>query len=231
MAQQQGVVKGDALQRIASAGFIIGAVLLIVFNFLLPRAADPSNTQDLLTKWGGQKGLTQLCALLMAVGIWGVMMGTAGVYRSITANGAAWARLGFYGITVGTAIWSVTFGLVAATAALAADWLAASAASKAAAYGVAASLGNVNTSTFTMSILVFWLAIVFLGIGMARSGVYPKWLGWVGALLGAVTVVAVGIPQFFAGETSNLQTLFAVLAILTTIWVLIVGIWVARKAW
>src|SRR3989304_5360976 len=107
MAQQQGVVKGDALQRIASAGFVIGAVLLIVFNFLLPRAADPSNTQDVLTKWGGQKGLTQLCALLLAVGIWGVMMGTAGVYRSITANGAAWARLGFYGITVVTAIWRV----------------------------------------------------------------------------------------------------------------------------
>jgi hypothetical protein len=231
MAQQQGVVKGDTLQKLGSAAFIIGAILLIVFNILLPRSSDPSNTQEMLNKWGDQKGLTQLCALLLAVGIWGVMMGTAGIYRSITANGAAWARLGFYGITVGTAIWSVTFGLVAATAGAAADWLAAPAADKAAAYGVAHSVGSVSTSTFTMSILVFWLAIVFLGIGMARSYVYPRWLGWLGALLGATTVAAVGIPQFFTGETSTLQTLFAVLAVLTTLWVLIIGIWSARKAW
>ncbi len=228
---QQGIIKGDALQKLASVGFIIGALLLIIFNFLLPRAADPSNTQDMLTTWGNKEGLVQLVGFFMAVGSWGLMLGAAGVYRSITAAGAAWARLGFYGIIVGTAIFTISSGLLAVTASTGADWLAASAADKAAAYSTAAAVGTVGGVAFTMFILVEWLAIVFLGIGMARSAVYPKWQGWAGLVLGAVTVAIVGIPQFFAGQTTMIQTLFAVLATLTISWAGVVGIWVARKAW
>ncbi|MBI4267508.1 MAG: hypothetical protein HY662_01840, partial [Chloroflexi bacterium] len=122
-------------------------------------------------------------------------------------------------------------GLFMPTASIAADWLAATGADKAAALSVATALFHVGGVTFTMFILVDWLAIFFLGIGMARSAVYPKWLGWAGLILGILMVAIVGIPQFFAGQTSMTQTLFAVLAGLSTVWALIVGIWVARKAW
>lgn len=231
MSQQAGIVKGDALQRLGSLGFIIGAVLLIVFNALFPRAADPSSMQDMVTTLGSKEGLVVLCSFFKAVGLWGIMIGFAGVYRSITASGAAWARLGFYGIIVGTTLGTINFGLLMASANTGAEWLAAAAADKAAAYSTAAAVHTVNMTALTMWILVAWLAFVFLGIGMARSAVYPKWQGWALLILGILTVAIVGIPVFFAGFTATTETLFMILAALSTILALIVGIWVARKAW
>lgn len=231
MVQQQGIIKGDALQKLGSIGFIVGAILLVIFNILLPRVSDPSNVQEMLKRWGEQAVLTQICALLLAVGIWATMIGATGVYRSISASGSAWARLGFYGIVVGTTVWTITFALLMATAGAAAKWVAAPAAGQATAYSVAAALSTASQATHTMSIIVFWLALVFLGIGMVLSAVYPRWMGWVGLVLGILTVAIVGIPEFFAGMGSTLQVIFMVLSLLTTLWVLVVGIWVARRAW
>jgi len=232
MVQQQGIVKGDVLQRITGIGLILGAILLVIFSVLGPRVSDPSKTQEVLQKLGDHEVLAQVCALLLAVGFWAVMVGAAGIYRSISAGaGAAWARLGFYGILVGAAMWSITYALNMATAGAAANWLAAPAAGQATAYSVAASLYAGALSVETMSIIETWLALVFLGIGMALSAVYPRWMGWVGIVLGIVTVAAVGIIMAFAGPGSTIQVTFLVLSLLTTLLVLVVGIWVARKAW
>ncbi|MCJ7744362.1 MAG: hypothetical protein MUO99_07390 [Dehalococcoidales bacterium] len=236
MMQQQGIVKGDVLQKIGSAGFIIGAILLVIFSVLGPRVSDPSKTQEVLQKLGDQEVLAQVCALLLAVGFWAVMVGAAGIYRSISAGaGAVWARLGFYGILVGAAMWSITYALNMATAGAAANAATALAAGQATAYttaySVAAALYAGALSVETMSIIETWLALVFLGIGMVLSAVYPRWMGWVGIVLGIVTVAAVGIVMAFAGPGSTLQVTFLVLSLLTTLLVLVVGIWVARKAW
>jgi hypothetical protein len=231
MSQQQVNFKGDALQKISSTAFIIGAVLLIVFNLLSPRPDDPTSVQSVLTTMSDQKVFTHLSQLLLAFGIWLVMIGSAGVYHSITENGAAWARLGFNGVVVGTALWSVTFGLGSATVNSAAEWVAASTAEKADALNIAASVSAATSAIETMSIIMLWLALILLGIGMARSMIYPGWLGWVAAILGVAMVAAVGIPKFFAGNTSTLILLFGGLALLTTLWLLVTGIWVARKAW
>jgi len=232
MVQQQGIVKGDVLQKIGSAGFIIGAILLVIFNLLLPRADDPSITQQVLQKLGGQEVLTQLCVLLTAVGLWVVMAGVAGVYRSIsTGAGAAWTRLGFYGILVGTALFTISCALGMAEAGAAANWLAAPAIGQATAYSVAASLHAGALSVQTMSFIEYWLALAILGIGMVLSAVYPRWMGWVGIVLGIGTMAAVGIVMAFAGPGSATQVVSMVLSLLTCLYALVVGIWVARKAW
>lgn len=231
MAQQQGIVKGDALQRIGSVGFIVGAILLIISNALFPRVGDPSNAPELLKKWGEQEALTQICALLLAVGFWGMMIGIAGIYRSVSTSGAAWARLGFYGIVVGTTIWTINLALAMATAGAAANWVTASAAGQATAYSVAAALYAATGAVEMMGIIVFWLAFAFVGVGMVLSAVYPRWMGWVGIVLGIVMVAAVGIVGAFAGFSSTLDIIFMVLALLSTLWALVIGIWVARKAW
>jgi len=231
MEQQQGIIKGDSLQKLGSAGFIIGAILLVIFNVLFPRPSDPSNVQEMLTKLGEQQVLAQICALLLAVGIWGTMIGVTGVYRSISAGGAAWARLGFYGIVVGTTIWTIHFALAIAATGEAASWIVAPTADKATAYSVAVAVSAASGATETMSIIVFWLALIFLGIGMVLSAVYPKWMGWGFVVLGIATVVASGVIPLFAGHGIALQFIFMILSLLSTIWVLVIGIWIARKAW
>jgi predicted membrane chloride channel (bestrophin family) len=82
-----------------------------------------------------------------------------------------------------------------------------------------------------MGTIYTWLALVFLGIGMVLSAVYPRWIGWAGIVLGIATVAGVGIVAAFAGPSSTLELISMVLALLTLFWILVVGIWVARKAW
>jgi hypothetical protein len=231
MVQQQGIVKGDVLQKIASIGFIVGAILLVIFSVLEPRVSDPSDTSAVLQKFGENETLTEACLLLIAVGLWAVMAGVMGVYRAISARGAAWARLGFYGILIGTAILTISSALGMAEAGAAANWLAAPAPGQTIAYSIAASLHAGCLSVQTMGYIGYWLALAILGIGMVLSAVYPKWLGWVGIILGIGTMAAVGIVMAFAGPGSTTQVVSTVLSLLSCLYALAVGIWVARKAW
>jgi hypothetical protein len=66
---------------------------------------------------------------------------------------------------------------------------------------------------------------------MARSEVYPGWLGLSAAIIGATMVVVVGIPQFMSGEVVTASmVIFASLAGLTSIWFVVAGIWILRRA-
>ncbi len=226
---QQGITRGDVLQRIGGIGFIIGGILTTVFSILYPSPDDPANTQQVLTKLADNEALSTIVFLGLAVGMWALMIGVVAVYRSISTGGAAaWARLGFYGVIVGTTIFTVS---------MAVGWAVTGAAAVSggtepgtAAYTIAAALNAVGESMFFMSIIVFWLALAFLGIGMLLSTVYPKWMGWVLLILGVLIVAVTGIPQAVGDPSQALDLIFAVLAGLTSIWAIVVGIWVTRKA-
>jgi len=45
MSQGQGLVKGDTLQDLSGAGFVLGVVLIVIGSLLLPRAAALSDVQ------------------------------------------------------------------------------------------------------------------------------------------------------------------------------------------
>jgi len=226
----QGIVKGDVQQRLGSAGFIIGVLLWVISSVLMIGViTSASNMQEELKQVGERAVIAQGGELLFTLGMLAVMIGVAGVSRSITASGAAWARLGFYLIVVGTILWTVGYAVDMAVAAASANWLAAPAASKQAAYSVVAALSAISRGTFPMTVVVYWLAFVFLGIGMVRSAVYARSLGWAGLILG-IAGFSLGIIQTFNGRESTFG-LFMILYPLTMLWSLVVGIWVARKAW
>ena len=107
-AATEGIAKGGVLQRIAGPSFIVGAILLVVSNVLHPRSdTDLGFVQDIAADMGG---LWEAYHLMLVVGIWGLLIGVVGIYRSIsTGGGAPWARLGFYGLLVGTTVWTVLF--------------------------------------------------------------------------------------------------------------------------
>lgn len=227
----QGAVQGDALQRISSAGFIIGAILMVIGGLLMPYATKPtSNVQEMLTPLGQQEFRTEASSLLMMLGIWAMLIGATGVYRSMRTDGVVWARLGFNFILVGTAVWTVTLSQDVSTASAVAKWLAAPAVDKEAAWGAVTALNAVGRGLYPMTIIVYWLAWSFLGFGMVRSSIYPHWLGWVGLILG-IAGVAVGITQLFIDRSTTFTLVYAALSLLTTLWVFVLGIWVARKAW
>jgi hypothetical protein len=230
MAQTEGIVRGDPLQKIGSAALIVGFVLLAVGG-IWPLSVDFGNIQAGQRVFGEHAVLLQACALLVTFGSLAAVIGMAGVHRAITAGGAAWARLGFYLLVMGMTLWTVGMSLDISYPAALLNWQAAPEATREAAYNVVAMLSPVGLGRglFPLEVIVIWMAYAFLGIGMIHSGVYPRWLGWIGLVLGLAGVL-LGISQVFTGREASLN-IFTGLVFCTTSWYLVVGIWSARKAW
>ena len=60
------------------------------------------------------------------------------------------------------------------------------------------------------------------------SDVYPRWLGWTGLIV-SIPVTALGAIQVFVPRSITLTLIFSMLMMLTALWNLATGIWVARS--
>lgn len=228
---QPGIRKGDVQQKLSSIGFIIGAILVGMSGLLMPRAANPtSDLQEMLQPLGEAQLRTTISALLGMIGFWAAFSGMVGINRAITTRGAAWVSLGFNFALIGTALWTVCWALDVATASAVANWLAAPMEGKETAWGVAAALSAFGRGLVPTTWIIYWLALTMLSIAMLQSGYYPCWLGWVGLSVG-IPVIALGVIQAFTPRSLTLTLIFAVLMLLTTLWNLVIGIWVARRVW
>ena len=96
-------------------------------------------------------------------------------------------------------------------------------------YSIAATLNAISESIFFMAIIVYWLALAFVGMGMVLSRVYPQWLNWPPLVLGVATAVVAGVPTTLNGFDDTTELIFSVLAGLTTLWALAMGVWITRR--
>jgi hypothetical protein len=226
---QQGTLKGNIQQKLSSVGFIIGAILFGAGGLLMPHANTPtSNLQEMLKPLGEHEFITQLSSLLMAIGFWSVLIGITGINRSITTGGAVFARLGFYFTLTGTALWTVSLSLDVAVASAVANWLSAPTAGKDEAWIVVASLSALGRGMVPITWIVYWLALALLNIAMIFSDVYPRRLCWTGLIV-SIPVTALGGIQVFVPRSITLTLIFSMLMMLTALWNLATGIWVARS--
>src|SRR5262245_35815956 len=201
---QQGIVKGDTLLKIGSAGFIIGAILFGVSGLLMPHANNhTSDLQEMLKGLGEYHYRTTISSLFGMVGFWMALIGVAGVNRSITARGAVWARLGFSFTLIGTALWTVCWALDMTTANAVANWLSTPIDGKAAAGSVVASLSAFGRGLVPTTWILYWLALAFLSIAMVHSDVYPGWLGWAGLIV-SIPMITLGVIQMFIPRSITL---------------------------
>lgn len=226
MQAAQGIAKGDVLQRIAGIGFLVGGIASLAGNVVLRIIAAETPTER-----GETEPVERIALLVLIMGFWALLVGAVGIYRSLsTGTAAVWARLGFYGILGGTTLATVSLAIDLAASSAAAFWVAAGAITGTSEYAVAVSLNVIANSVFDVTIVGYWLALLALGIGMVLSDTYPRWLGWALLVLSAV-VVAVSVPRLFIGSNPTLDIVFAIPAGLTSIWALVLGVWVTRKAW
>lgn len=234
MPLRQNIVKGDALQKISSAGFILGAILVAVGGLMMPHANAPiSDLREMLTPLGEYQYRTIAASLLGMIGFWMALIGVTGVQRSITTRetkGAVWARLGFYFTLIGTALWTASWAMDVNTANAVADWLSVPIDGKEAAWNVVATLSAFGRGILPTTWIIYWLALAFLNIAMLQSGAYPQWLGWAGLTVN-IPMIALGVFQVFTPRSITLTLIFSLLMLLTTLWNLATGIWVARRAW
>ncbi|MBI4203209.1 MAG: hypothetical protein HY532_08875 [Chloroflexi bacterium] len=220
MAEQ--AYKGDVLQRIAGISFILGAILTTAGNILAPRVDNPGDVAAAIARLSENPNMAKLAFFLIALGIWLMAIGLAGVYRSITTGGAsAWVRLGFYSVIGATALMTTSFALLIGAATAAGQGAAGA--------GSASALIVAVNALFALSSTAYWLALAFVGLGMAMSSVYPKWAGWILLGIGAGIVILYGLPSIFSTPTGTLNLIFAVLAGLTSLWALVIGAWITRR--
>ena len=220
--------RGDASQKIAGIALIAGGILTLVFNVIFPRADDPNVMTQVLQALARNEALSILVYLGIAVGVWAIMIGIAGISHNITDGaGAAWARMGFYGVILGTSLLTVFSGIGIESVGAAVDWVA-SGSTDATALGVAAALNLSSSAAFNMTILFNWLGMAFVGIGLVLSDSYPKWLGWV-LLVISVVLVIISVSRFFYDTTQITEILFAAPAALTSVWAVVMGIWITNK--
>ena len=230
MTKQQGFLLGTEQQKLSSTGFIIGVLLITIGNVwvTLVGLGDPA---EALSKFSENVQLLQVVALLITLGWWAVLIGVVGVSHSITASGAAWARLGLYFMITGTALWTLGMALDISYANLIANWLSAPEADKEFARDLitiySPTLG-IGRGLFPMNVMSNWLAFGFLSMGMIRSSIYPRWLGWFGFGLGTIGL-PMGATMIFTGREA-IWNAFSILAFATILWLLALGVWMARES-
>jgi hypothetical protein len=236
MTEAHGVLQGGALPKVGSAGFLIAAVLFAVGGLLMPHAAGPtSDLKEMLRPLGMYSSRTVLASLLEALGFWLALTGAVAVQAAISAgsrlgNGPAWAQVGLYFTVAGTTLWTVALALDVGVASAAANWIAAPPDGADAAWGVVAALSALGRGIVPVTWLLYWLGLAVVSVAMILSGIFPRWLGLAGLIISLPTV-ALGAVQAFVPRSITLTLLFAVLMLLTTLWMLVLGIWMARRAW
>jgi hypothetical protein len=219
------------MKKLASTGFLIGALLVAIGSLLVPRADDLSNVLEMQQAFGENVVLLQTSALLITFGFWAVMAGMIGFYHFIIIDSnSPWMLLAFYFHIAGVVLWSVGMSLDISYPAAIANWLAAPAVDKDLAYTVVTVLSPLGfgRGLFPLNVLINWLAFTFLGMGMIQNALFPRWLGLVGLVVGLLGL-ALGIAMTFTGREA-LVNLFVILMLLTIVWWLAIAVWLARKA-
>jgi hypothetical protein len=215
------------LRMITRTSFLGGAILILAGTLALP-TLDLADVGAAQQAFGAQAVRLQLCALLITVGVWSIMAGTAGVPALLPDHGAVWARLGAQFHGVGVVVWTIGMSLDISYPAAIRSWLVAPPDEQVVAASVVAVLSPVGfgRGIFPLNVMINWLAFGFLGLGMARSGAGARWLGWGGLILGGAGFV-LGILMTFLGR-ERLFGLFAVLWGLTILWWAALGV---MKQW
>jgi len=221
-----------SILRIGSVSAIVGSVLGLVVNLLHPRSASLEHPEAFLQMIAGSNiwvgdHVGILFAVLLVTG------GLIAVERSIAGEpGNAWARLGFAGSLVSAGILSVLMATDGITIkVLARAWASAPEAEKAAAFRAAHALALVDFAVFSVWTVVFFGVTIFLyGLALLTSAVYPKWLGWV-AVLASIGSALVGLNLAYRGPSVlAANVLFPIFSIVITLWVLVMGVLLWRKA-
>jgi hypothetical protein len=231
MTQQASVLRGNVQQKVSSAGFIIGAVMILIGNIWVTMVGLGNPTEALGT-FSENVHLLQIVALLITFGWWAVLIGVVGVYQSISTSGATWARLAMVFMILGSTLWTLGMALDISYSNLIANWLSAPDSSKEFARNLitiySPTLG-IGRGLFPVNVMSNWLAFGFLGIGMIRSSIYPRWLARAGLVLGFIGLT-VGATMVFIGREA-IWVYFTVLAFVSLLWLLSLGTWMAKEAW
>ena len=232
------------LHPIAKWSLIIGPILIVVFNFLMPvngfSPIDPEDSGTYIAKLGADADLAQLYIVLTLVGVVLFTRGIIGLWQATPADSVARQRLavGTLGAVAALGLWGVTLGLGlaeasvaeksnAALAAVVASGGAPEAVTAATAAGtIARTLHAGFFGVFQVAALVAFISLIPIGGGIAVSGIVRKEFGWLIIAIGVVTVVLISIMPV---KTEAGSMAFGIIAFVWGLTFLVMGLQIMRQ--
>ena len=217
--------------RPGAVGGVAAPLLPMVGNPLPPPPpiGDPEGVAQTIA----QSESWVLVHLVIVVGLILMLGGLVALSRSIEGGVAgALAQLGYV-----AAVSGVTVGLVdvivdgVAAKYLADAWEAAPPEEAAAALRVVLAEEAINFAVASLfNILFAGVTFILLGLAVAWSGEYPRWLGWVVVVAG-VGSVPVGLIQAYTGESIGFTRVATIIfPTIITLWVVGMSVLLWRKA-
>ena len=219
------------LLRLGGAAAVLGSLCAAVGNVLHP--VTPRDDPQGVARVIADSGTWTLIHVVIAVGIILMLAGLVGIRHSIDGGIAeALARLGLHVGTIGVTIGLVTVVLDGVGAKQLADqWAAAPESEKAVALSAVSANETINFALAGLFNLTFaGVPFLLLGLAVALSGAYPRWLGWTAALAG-VGSIAAGLVQAFTGKPTVTSLVLTIIGpTVISIWLLVMGVLMARRA-
>jgi Domain of unknown function (DUF4386) len=190
---------------------------------------DPAGVAQVIA----ESGVWTLIHVVIVLGIILMFAGLVAIGHSIIGGGAeALARLGVYAATIGVTIGLATVILDGVGAKQLADqWAGAPDSGEAVALSLVSTNETLNFALAGLFNLSFaGVPFILLGLAVARSGAYPPWLGLIAALAGLGSVGA-GLVQAFTGEPTVASLVLTIIGpTVISLWVLVMGVLMGRKA-
>ena len=218
--------------RIGSVAGIAGALLGMVGNLAHPTTPAASQDATGLARTIADSGSWVPDHLLILLGLIGMLGGLVAIARRIRGGlPGALAQLGSIaavaGATVGLLLLSID-GVAAKHLAQAAA--TAPPTEQAAALHALLAEEAINFALGTLFYILFaGVNFVLLGLAVAWSRIYPRWLGWMAMVAGAGSV-AVGLVQGQVGETNAVTRIPSIIfPTVITLWLAWMGVLLLRK--
>lgn len=222
-----------SLLKLGAVSAMVGAIGAAVTNLMHPRFDEFSDQglRDALTQinesttWDGlHVGIA--ISLLLIVG------GIVALLKSISSDtGRAIGRFAYAATVLGAGTALAGLALDGYVTGQAADaWVNASGESKEVAFVVAQAVSDISWGIFMMyTIALLSAAPILLGMAIAFSDDYPKWLGWAAVVGGALSLFA-GLHGLYNGPTTTFFAIFNVSSGVVTVLVFVLGVLLWRKA-
>lgn len=219
------------LFRVGAVGAMVGAVLGVIFNLLHPRGSGIDTAQEEL-ELVAESGIWIFDHFMIEWSLVFGLFGLIAIASSFTGeSGAAWGRFAFAAAIGSGAIAFVTVAVDGmAMKEVADNWAEAGRGTESAAFATGEAVAQMSLALFTVLIgTLFGLTPMLYGVASLVSREYPRWLGYVALVAGAVGILTASI-QFLAGPSDAVTYLFTASSLMFTVWLFIAGWHLWRRA-
>ncbi len=217
---------------LAAAAAVIGPLVYVVATLFHPPGADANNHPVVFREYAASQTwipihLAQLACLVVAlVGITGLAVSILRVQENgrLLALSAAGFALASIPIAV---VLQVVDGI--GNKRVDDAWVAAGATVGSPTFAAAEAMRWLEEGSNAVFGLTLALAVILAGAAMVRGGVYPRWMGWIGAVIG-IAVFIHGILVAMTGFSPITRTTILAYNPVLWIWTAVAGVLLWRRA-